>query len=418
MLKSLLGRGRTAGACGPRSRNYEKNKRLAAYGDAKGRRRLAQRQDTQPEILYYLAEDEEPAVRRAVAGNAATPAQANLLLSGDSDDEVRCDLARKIARLLPDLSPSEQTRVRERTIEVLEVLARDQLPRVRQILADELKHSDCVPRHIVRRLAEDVEDIVAVPVLEYSPLLNDHDLLEIIAGGAAQGALSAIARRREVSAPVSDAIVATLDVPAVAALLANPSAQIREETLDAIIDNAAAVECWHEPLVLRAGLSLRAMRRIAGFVALSLVDILVQRHDLDPRAVDELNRAVRRRIEESEFGSDELPDDRVRRLAKAGRLDDESLADAIERGEADFVKAALASMASLAPDAVARILGSNSPNAVTALAWKAGLSMRTAMRLQLRTAHIPPTRILNARNGFDYPLSEEEMRRNLDLLVG
>ncbi|MFX5252870.1 DUF2336 domain-containing protein, partial [Acinetobacter baumannii] len=79
---------------------------------------------------------------------------------------------------------------------------------------------------------------------------------------------------------VSDAVVATLDGPAVATLLANKSAQVREETLDTIIEHAASMENWHKPLVMRAELSLRAMRRIAGFVAASLIDELVDRHKL------------------------------------------------------------------------------------------------------------------------------------------
>ena len=33
-----------------------------------------------------------------------TPSQADLLLADDSHDDVRCEMARKIGRLLPELS--------------------------------------------------------------------------------------------------------------------------------------------------------------------------------------------------------------------------------------------------------------------------------------------------------------------------
>jgi uncharacterized protein (DUF2336 family) len=36
------------------------------------------------------------------------------------------------------------------------------------------------------RLAQDVETVVAAPILEYSPLLSDADLIEIIACGQVQ----------------------------------------------------------------------------------------------------------------------------------------------------------------------------------------------------------------------------------------
>ena len=62
-------------------------------------------------------------MRREIVANKATPRQADVLLAGDTDDQVRCDLALKIARLLPDLKPDEQTRVRELTLQALEILA-------------------------------------------------------------------------------------------------------------------------------------------------------------------------------------------------------------------------------------------------------------------------------------------------------
>ena len=54
-------------------------------------------------------------------------------------DTVRADLAEKIARLVPGLSATEQEQLRRMTPEVLTILARDQVPRVRRILAETLK---------------------------------------------------------------------------------------------------------------------------------------------------------------------------------------------------------------------------------------------------------------------------------------
>src|SRR5262249_45623255 len=157
---------------------------------------------------------------------------------------------------------SEREHVCDLTLETLQRLATDQLPRVRAILAEEIKHLACVPKDIIDKLARDLDETVSVPVLEYSPLLSDTDLLEIVATARAQSALSAVARRRGLSENVSDAIVASLDIPSVAALLANPSARIREGALEKIIDNARSIESWHGPLVMRTDLSLRAIRRI------------------------------------------------------------------------------------------------------------------------------------------------------------
>lgn len=60
--------------------------------------------------------------------------------------------------------------------------------------------------------------------------------------------------------------------PAAAALLVNPDAKMRKETLDRIVEEAETIENWHQPLVLRADLSARAIRRIGGFVGASLLE--------------------------------------------------------------------------------------------------------------------------------------------------
>lgn len=395
--------------------DYGEQKRLVQDADPEVRRRLASREDVRPEILYYLAEDDSSDVRRAIAANKAAPVQADLLLARDVDDDVRADLARKIGRMVPNMSQQEQQKVRELTIRTLELLAQDQLPRVRAILAEELKRATNVPRHVIRKLAEDAASIVAAPILEYSPLLSDADLLEIIAAGTAGEALDAIARRRNLAADVSDAVVATLDVSAVASLLANESAQIREETLDRIIDHAGEIAAWHEPLVMRPELSLRAVRRIAGFVASSLVEILAARHDLDQETAAELASRIRSRIHES--SGEELEEaERAKQMLAAGLLDDDAVEAAVAAARRSFVMHALSLKSGLPTARIERIARSRSAKGITSLTWKAGLSMRTALRLQSFLGHIPPAQMLHARNGTDYPLSPEEMTWQLEAL--
>ena len=390
--------------------DYEKAKVVARDETVAERRVLAAREDVQPEILYYLAEDESPEVRREIAANRATPSQADVLLTGDTDDQVRCDLALKIARLLPDLKPDEQTRVRELTLQALEILAQDELPRVRQILSEELKGADYAPVEVVERLAHDIELVVAAPILEYSPLLSDDVILEIISSGPVQGALNAIARREGVAAPIADAIVATADVPAVASLLANPNAQIREETLDQIIDGAAEVQVWHEPLVQRENLSQGALRRISNFVASSLLSILNERSDLDEETVRHVAGAVKRRLEEeSKSDVSDLSRSRAEQMHADGKLTDDVISAEIEKKNQEFIVNAIALMAGTDLKRVRTILESRSGKSVTSLAFCAGLTMPTAMQLQNKVAKVPAHARVTAKKGGDYPLSEDEM---------
>jgi uncharacterized protein (DUF2336 family) len=421
MLKRLLsGKPKAAkerAAATPGSLTYEEARDILAEKDAAARQALAQHPQARPEMLYYLASDVEADVRLSVVRNPNTPQPACRLLANDNDDEVRCELARKIGTLLPGLDETEQTKLREQAIGVLETLACDQLPRVRQIVAEELKSADTIPRHVVMQLARDVELAVCAPILEYSPLLNTDDLREIIATSKVQGALAAIARRSNLDAAVSDDIAATLDVPAVAALLANKSAQIREETLDAIIDNAASIEQWHEPIVMRPNLSIRAMRRISTFVASSLIDRLIERKGLPDDIVRELRERVVDRIRSDEFApvEDEDVQWQAQRIFDRGEITDVYVTSLLEKRRKSLVIELLSLKAALPREIVKKIIEIGRPEAVTALGWQAGLSMRTAMLMQTDLASVSPARRLNAKGGLDFPLTEEDMKWQLDI---
>jgi len=405
--------------------DYETQKTLAASRQADDRRRLAQTTSARPEVLYYLAADADTAVRQAVAGNEATPVQADLILARDREQAVRVDLAQKIARLAPGLDKEGHERLRKMTQEVMELLLRDQAVRVRQVIAETLKDVVDAPPDLIRRLAHDEEIAVAAPVLECSPLLSDDDLLELIGDRPIRGALTAIARRASVAAPVADALATASDVEAVTALLANPSAQIREETLDRLVDRAPGVAAWHKPLVDRPRLSPGIAQKLAVFVADHLLQRLSARRDLDPAAARDVAAAVKRRLADASAtpatpaaapSADEVLA-RARRLKQEGKLDEAAVLAACV-GDRVFARAALAVLAALPLEVVDRVLGAHSPKGVTALVWKCGLAMRAALKVQSQLAQIPPAAALKPRADGGYPLSTEAMQWQLDFFLG
>jgi hypothetical protein len=271
---------------------YEDQKRLARDGSHDVRCDLAGRDDVRPEILFYLAGDPDPGVRRHIARNDATPRHADLMLAQDEDDRVRSDVAGKIATSSIEMSGADQSNVYRVTMQALEVLAGDQLVRVRQILSETLKDSAGAPIQIVERLAVDSEISVCGPILEHSPVLSDEFLINVLNSETVQGALKAISRRVALGQGVADAIVDTGDAEAVAELLGNESAQIREETLDRIVDQAPGQPGWHGPLVQRPGLQVNASRRIAEIVSGPLLAELSKRADLDSETLTAINDVI------------------------------------------------------------------------------------------------------------------------------
>ena len=376
---------------------------------------LIRNADVGSAVFEYLAQYGAPATRQAVAANPLAPARINRSLAEDSEEDVRAELAKKIARLMPGLEARENQETVALTIATLEVLARDSAVKVRAILADEIKHLDCIPRDVALRLARDMESVVAAPVLEYSPLLSDADLIEIVACGQVQQALAAIARRQTVSEDVSDALVQSLDVPAVAALLVNPNALIRKATLDIIIEQAEEIQSWHLPLVLRADLSARAVRRIGGFVGASLLEQLIGRGDLSETTRTHLNRRLRARLEKPQDvqAAPRSAAEIITAARASGTLDDAFVESAALAGNREVVTLALATLAQVPDAKVRKILGQRSAKPLVALAWRAHLSMRTAFKIQSFVMKLGGRELLPARGGVNFPLSKEEMRWHL-----
>ena len=409
----------------PEKLSYEESRELAENGSDKTRADLAARPDLRPEVLYFLAEDPSTEVRRRIAANAQTPRQADLILARDTDEAVRAELASKVARLTAPDGRGAQEKAQRVVEETLELLARDQATRVRQILAETLKSLADAPPQVIQRLARDAEDVVACPVLEFSPLLSDEDLLEIIAASGISSRLCAISRRSSLGEAISDAIVQRDDRKAVAELLANKSAQIREETLDRLIDGSVQETAWQPSLVERPALHSGAVKKLAGFVAETLLKKLQSRSDLDDETAQVVAEAVRKRIDEGSDAKESKgkaapaadPAAEVARLKKKGKLNSEAVGEAVLAGQRDFVRHALAALAGVGVDYVDRVLQGHSAKGITALAWKAGCTMRVALQLQTNMGGIPPNKALHARDGSDFPLSVEEMEWQLDFFA-
>jgi len=400
---------------------YAEAKELARHEDHKVRLALAARKDISPEILYFMAEDASAEVRREIAANAATPRHADLLLARDEDSAVRTGLAEKIAKVAPGMSANEQSKLRQMTHEALEILTRDQAVRVRQILSETLKDVANVPPELIKRLALDAEAAVAGPVLEFSPVLTDEDLIEIIETGPAKGGLNAISRRSGVNEGVADAIVGANDISAIADLLSNDSAQIREETLDNLIDRASEIDAWHAPLVSRPKLPASAAPRMARFLADNLLGVLQQRADLDKETLEAVKAVVLHRLGEEgaakgtdsghpmDFSNFNSLIPMAERLHQTGKLDNKIIAKAMHASDNDFVLAALTVRSGVSPGVVQKVFSSRNAKGVTSLAWKAGLPMKLAFHLQQRIARIMPSEVITSQNENAYPLSEDEM---------
>lgn len=390
---------------------------------------MAARKNIKPEILFYLADDSSPEVRAEIARNPATPIQADILLADDASQSAREGLAIKLAGRLPDLSKEEQAKVSQLTSDAMRILARDQITHIRQDLAEALKDIAHAPTDVINRLARDAELSVCKPVLDFSPVLTDDDLLDTISSDLFKGALSSIFRRAHVSEIVVDAVVDKDDTDAISEPLANPNTQIREETLDQIISRAPDRKPWHEPLSTRPEIPPRTALRLASFIADHLLNEVIRRNNLDVKEVDAVRTEVLSRLGKnvSKFTksapSPENPNETdalsksITALEEVGELNEAALKVHLNNGESGFIIAALSHLAKVPRDGVKNMISVQSRKGLVALGWKAGLSMKFAADLQQILLDLSRKEILKGRSIKEFPLSEELMEWQLDFLT-
>jgi uncharacterized protein (DUF2336 family) len=392
--------------------------------DEEGRVRLGASATTSPDVLLQLAADPSVTVRASLAMNPALPARVSAVLAEDKDARVRSILNRKLAPLTPGLSSRERQQFQQQAFDNLTKLVAEAALRVRKSVAEAVRDMADGPRQIILRLADDPDIMVSEPVILFSPMLTPEDLVSLIASGAPPSTVHAVARRPRISAAVSDAIVEAGDSSAIGALLRNQTAQIREATLDALAVQSEEHTDWQEPLVRRPSLPARAAQALAEIVTGHLPEVLAGREDLDPGLTRSLRAALVPPGERQAGGRTAPAGDmalaaalaHASALNAAGALDDKAIIDALRRNATVQATAMMAVKAGVPTPVIDRAFGLRSAKAVVSLAWKAGLTMGTAVALQAALAGLSPEAAIKQAPDGGFPLTPDEMRSQLGFL--
>ena len=198
------------------------------------------------------------------------------LLTDDSAD-VRVDVTAKIAGTYStsNLSKNENMMAEQ----VFRLLLRDTELKVRATLAQNVKSSANIPRDIVLTMARDVEE-VALPILQYSEVLNDEDLLDIIHSTREVSRYLAISNRPQVSGIVSDNLLEAGNDKVAAALIENSGAQISEQGLSRIIENYGKNETMMNAISQRSHLPISVAEKLISVVSSSLSESLKKKYHL------------------------------------------------------------------------------------------------------------------------------------------
>jgi uncharacterized protein (DUF2336 family) len=275
-------------------------------------------------------------------------------LMADPSAEVRAETTAKIAKQFEGevLSPAE----RKIAEDIFRKLVKDVEVRVRECLAAHLKNSPDLPHDVAVALARDV-DSVSLPMLKFSEVLTDEDLVEIVRDqGAAKQA--AIAQRPSVSSRVADALIDTGNENAVARLVANEGAKLTEQALGRVMEEYHESEAVSDSLSRRPSMPAAISAQLVEALSGRLQDFLMQKHDVSPDVASNLILQARERATMSlvDYGSTDTElQNLVEQLARKERLTASLLLRALCMGDMGFFERALARLADL-PLQNARIL--------------------------------------------------------------
>jgi len=270
-----------------------------------------------------------------------TEADVQRLMSSPSGD-VRAETATKVARAFDAgaLSATE----RELASAIFRAMVKDAEVMVREALAQNLKSNPDLPRDVALSLAKDIES-VSLPVLEYSTVLSDADLIEIVRVASAEKQ-TAIARRAEVSAPVAEALVDHSRHPSVVtALVANPGARLEPPLIEKVIEKHGNIIEVKNTLARRPDLPVKLAERLVAAVSETLRDFLLTKRELSPDQAADLVIQARERatvalLPPGAHGADVV--DLVRQLRDHQRLTPSLILRALCLGDVGFFEASMA----------------------------------------------------------------------------
>ncbi|MGO1120042.1 DUF2336 domain-containing protein [Rhodovibrionaceae bacterium A322] len=318
--------------------------------------------------------------------NGLTKADVEHLLTEPSA-QAQAQTAAKIAEQFTEARLSD--REQELASDIFRTLVNGADVVVREVLGAQLSSSEELPHDIALSLAKDV-DSVALPMLRYSDVLSDEDLVEIVSQ-TGEDKQTAIAERASVSSALSEALIDHGNEEVVNRLVANEKAEIAESGFEKVMTKHANSTSIGDSLSRRASMPPAIVEKVVGAVSERLRDYLSSRKDISTDAAAGIILQARERaiVDLARGGGDEFAVERlVDQLHGQKRLTASLLFRTLCFGDLAFFEAALARLANVPLSNTRILLHEGGDLAFKSIYGKAQLpprllpAFREAMRLR------------------------------------
>ncbi|KQN70064.1 DUF2336 domain-containing protein [Devosia sp. Leaf64] len=297
-------------------------------------------------------------------------------LNGENGKSERDKLFRNMARLFSYVSDRCDDQQLAQYDEALCLLAELVELEARAHVARVLAPLKRAPSTVVLKLAnDDIE--VARPLLEFSNVLCDDDLIDIIQNQS-EAHRAAIAGRAVVAERVGAAIVEHGETESVLQLVRNAKAELGRATLEKLVALAADHADLAEDLRNRSDIDWKSLRGEIESAADKVLETLAESEGhFDPVTADKINAVVYKRMRNrAGFNSQEWKQayNQVRALSERRQLDDRALARFARFGYGHHVAASISVLLRVQPEIVVKWLASQDYAAITVALRSAGFT--------------------------------------------
>lgn len=294
----------------------------------------------------------------------------NLIQTGTASDKVMVT-GEITTKYLEEMYSADELSVVE---DIFRILTEDAEMRVRASLSEALKLSKILPHDIALKLAKDVEE-VSLPMIEFSEVLDDDDLIEIICTDNVQKAL-AVSRRNTLNDNVKGKLLETSNSEVIGNVIANDNFPKNPEDFTQFVhqlsESPDAVKNLVKGISLPAKISEKLMNEVAG----RIVEQVKDKYDVSP---DKLSQIASHTVEINTIAgvhtcttADQI-DGLVNHLHNFGRLTNSLILSSLCMGRRRFFLTALAKRAGVPKKNVILLINKGGKDGLNSLLKKAGM---------------------------------------------
>lgn len=295
-----------------------------------------------------------------------------LELMNSKSADSKAVVTQKICKEYCDLIYSpEEMQIAE---QIFRMLAKDAEVLVRRTLSESIKLSENLPKDIALQLANDVAE-VAIPILEFSSVLSDEDLANIIENKEVQK-LVAISRRQKLSNALIKNLIGTGHPDVVDKVLGrNDFAQTEDDFVN-IIDQFASDENAIKKIIQGTKFTAPVMEKMMQHSSTNIVAQLKKKYHILPKKVDTY---VSHTLEISTLAvidhhsSNAEIDYLINHLSNYNRLTPSLILSALCMGKRRFFIAAMAKRAGIPKENAAALVQQGGKKGLDILLEKAGI---------------------------------------------